>query len=186
MSLASIAARTRLDVDGTEFLLMKALSLHLIEATIDEIEGTVDVTWVQPRVLMIPQIAALKGHLESWMAKVRAYDCASCLCASSSGFLRALAALPSWRSHNTLTPCAARFDGHPQPACPPSLCAMLPIVRNAARGHPLSASCTRVTFGGLACRWTPHKRCWRQRASALWRPLRKGQLASDAMACSCK
>lgn len=35
--LATIAARTKLSVDGVEFLLMKALSLHLIEGVIDEV-----------------------------------------------------------------------------------------------------------------------------------------------------
>lgn len=35
--LATIAARTKLSVDGVEFLLMKALALHLIEGSIDQV-----------------------------------------------------------------------------------------------------------------------------------------------------
>ena len=43
MSLQSIAERTKLTVDGAEFLLMKALSLHLIEGIIDEVDQSVQV-----------------------------------------------------------------------------------------------------------------------------------------------
>jgi 26S proteasome regulatory subunit N9 len=35
--LATIAQRTKLSVDGVEFLLMKALALHLIEGSIDQV-----------------------------------------------------------------------------------------------------------------------------------------------------
>ena len=41
--LSDIAARTKLDTDGVEFLLMKALSLNLIKGKIDEVQQTVQV-----------------------------------------------------------------------------------------------------------------------------------------------
>lgn len=41
ISLATIAAATKLEADGVEFLLMKALSLHLIEGLVDQVAGTV-------------------------------------------------------------------------------------------------------------------------------------------------
>lgn len=40
-----IAERTKLSVDGVEFLLMKTLSLHLIEGIIDQVASTVQVGW---------------------------------------------------------------------------------------------------------------------------------------------
>lgn len=43
ISLNSIAERTKLDTDGVEFLLMRALSLHLIEGKIDQVGGFVQV-----------------------------------------------------------------------------------------------------------------------------------------------
>ena len=43
MPLQTIAQRTQLTIDGVEFLLMKALSLHLIRGTIDEVDQMVDV-----------------------------------------------------------------------------------------------------------------------------------------------
>eukprot|EP00244_Chara_vulgaris_P005749 TRINITY_DN2223_c0_g1_i1.p1 TRINITY_DN2223_c0_g1~~TRINITY_DN2223_c0_g1_i1.p1 ORF type:complete len:448 (-),score=99.19 TRINITY_DN2223_c0_g1_i1:164-1324(-) len=68
--LATIAEKTKLPLDGVEYLLMKTLSVHLIEGVIDQVEGTVRVSWVQPRVLAIPQIKALRDRLDAWLAKV--------------------------------------------------------------------------------------------------------------------
>ena len=39
--MSVIAARTKLSVDGVEFLFMKALSLRLIQGVIDQVAGTV-------------------------------------------------------------------------------------------------------------------------------------------------
>jgi len=68
--LSTIAAATKLEADGVEFLLMKALSLHLIEGSIDQVADTVQVSWVQPRVLTLPQIDGLRGRLDTWITKV--------------------------------------------------------------------------------------------------------------------
>lgn len=70
ISLSDIAVKTKLTVDGVEYLLMKALSVHLIEGIIDQVESKVVVTWVQPRVLLRSQIAELSSRLEGWMDKV--------------------------------------------------------------------------------------------------------------------
>ncbi|XP_075522672.1 26S proteasome non-ATPase regulatory subunit 13 homolog B-like [Primulina tabacum] len=68
--LSVIADRTRLTVEDVEYLLMKSLSVHLIEGIIDQVEGTVYVSWVQPRVLGIPQIKSLRNRLDNWVDKV--------------------------------------------------------------------------------------------------------------------
>mmetsp|Transcript_18359 Transcript_18359/g.51454 ORF Transcript_18359/g.51454 Transcript_18359/m.51454 type:complete len:389 (-) Transcript_18359:270-1436(-) len=70
VSLETIAQRTKLSLDGVEFMLMKALSKHLIEGIIDQVEGTVRISWVQPSVLTLPQIVGLKDRLGSWIGKV--------------------------------------------------------------------------------------------------------------------
>ena len=44
--LETIAQRTKLSVDGVEFLLMKTLSLHLIEGIIDQVDSTVQVLFL--------------------------------------------------------------------------------------------------------------------------------------------
>jgi hypothetical protein len=46
------------------------LQVHLIEGIIDQVEGTVHVSWVQPRVLGIPQIKSLRDRLDNWLKKV--------------------------------------------------------------------------------------------------------------------
>ncbi|KAL6544169.1 26S proteasome non-ATPase regulatory subunit 13 A [Orobanche gracilis] len=68
--LSIIAERTKLTLEDVEYLLMKSLSVHLIEGIIDQVEGTVYVSWVQPRVLGIPQIKSLRDRLENWVGKV--------------------------------------------------------------------------------------------------------------------
>lgn len=68
--LGVIAERTNLSVKEVESLLMKSLSVHLIEGVIDQVDETVHVSWVQPRVLGISQIKALRERLDSWLQKV--------------------------------------------------------------------------------------------------------------------
>ena len=46
------------------------LQVHLIEGIIDEVDSMVHVSWVQPRVLGIPQVKALRERLDSWVGKV--------------------------------------------------------------------------------------------------------------------
>lgn len=48
-----------------------SLQVHLIEGIVDQVEGTVYISWVQPRVLGIPQIKSLNNRLDSWVGKVR-------------------------------------------------------------------------------------------------------------------
>ncbi|KAK8578981.1 hypothetical protein V6N13_142221 [Hibiscus sabdariffa] len=69
--LKVIAERTKLSIEDVEYLLMKSLSVHLIEGTIDQVEGTIHVSWVQPRVLGIPQIKSLRERLDNWVGKVQ-------------------------------------------------------------------------------------------------------------------
>uniref|UniRef100_A0A7S0R011 PCI domain-containing protein n=1 Tax=Pyramimonas obovata TaxID=1411642 RepID=A0A7S0R011_9CHLO len=70
ISLAHIAEKTKLSLDGVEFLLMKTLSVHLIEGVIDQVDATVAVSWVQPRVLGLQQISELRSRLDGWLDKV--------------------------------------------------------------------------------------------------------------------
>ena len=49
---------------------MRALSLKLIRGLLDQVDGTLRVTWVQPRVLQTPQIALMKERLQTWTGTV--------------------------------------------------------------------------------------------------------------------
>ena len=53
-------------------MLQNPMQVHLIEGMIDQVEGTVHVSWVQPRVLGISQIKSLCGRLDTWAGKVHA------------------------------------------------------------------------------------------------------------------
>ena len=49
---------------------MRAFSLELIKGTIDEIDQTVNVTYVVPRTLHVKQINELKSKTEFWVDNV--------------------------------------------------------------------------------------------------------------------
>ena len=70
VSLGDIGDRTKLPVESVEFLLMKALSLHLIEGIIDQVNGTVSISWVAPRVLTLPEIEDVKARVDDWLQRV--------------------------------------------------------------------------------------------------------------------
>lgn len=51
-----IAERAKLELAKVEFVVMKALSLGLIQGSIDQVNQTVDISWIQPRVLSSEQV----------------------------------------------------------------------------------------------------------------------------------
>jgi len=71
VAFAVIAGVAVLPLDQVEWLLMKTMALGLIKGSIDEVNATVTVTWVQPRVLTVPQLSALSEQLGAWSEKVK-------------------------------------------------------------------------------------------------------------------
>ena len=71
IKLSEIGKRTGMNVDGVERLLMRALSAHLIEGSLDSVAGEVTVTWVQPRVLTRPEVMQLSEKIDVWIGKVK-------------------------------------------------------------------------------------------------------------------
>ncbi|KAF5372446.1 hypothetical protein D9757_009901 [Collybiopsis confluens] len=74
MSFKTIAEETRLPTDEVEHLMMKALSLKLIQGSMDQVSQKAQITWVQPRVLSRPQIGDLAKKLDSWVNKLNAVE----------------------------------------------------------------------------------------------------------------
>ena len=66
----SIAETCMCPLDQVEWVLMRAMSLNLIKGTMDEVQRTVQVTWVMPRVLDMEQIASLGSLIGGWKTKV--------------------------------------------------------------------------------------------------------------------
>ena len=66
ISLQTIADRTKLNVDGAEFLLMKTLSLHLIEGVIDEVDSTVQVRATRPMAGRLLGRSSAHPNTQAW------------------------------------------------------------------------------------------------------------------------
>lgn len=69
VAFVDIARVAVLPLDQVEWLLMKIMALGLVKGSIDEVNATVTVTWVQPRVLTVPQLSALSEQLGAWSEK---------------------------------------------------------------------------------------------------------------------
>ncbi len=70
LSFEDIASKTKMPIDQVELIIMRALSLGLIKGSMDEVEQTVDVTWVMPRVLDEEHMRQLANRFGEWAVKV--------------------------------------------------------------------------------------------------------------------
>ena len=66
MTFAEIRDETNVPLDEIEYLIMRALSLGLVRGTIDQVAQVADITWVQPKVLDMKQIAGMRKRLQDW------------------------------------------------------------------------------------------------------------------------
>lgn len=70
LTFIELSEATHNSIDQIEDLVMKALSLNLVRGSIDEINQTVTITWVQPRVLDHNQLTFMCGQMNDWCNKV--------------------------------------------------------------------------------------------------------------------
>lgn len=70
LSFEDIAERVSVPLDQVEWVIMRALSLKLIKGTMDQVDQTVDITWVMPRVLDKKQMSELATRFGEWAVKV--------------------------------------------------------------------------------------------------------------------
>ena len=75
LNFIDIADRSRIPLNQVEWVLMRAMSLGLIEGSIDEITQTTNITWVQPRHMDIVQVGQLSTQLHSWAQRVKTVLC---------------------------------------------------------------------------------------------------------------
>lgn len=71
LSFSDISAASRVPVDEVEMLVMRALSLGLVKGSIDEVQQTAHMTWVQPRVLDRTQLGTMRTRLQEWCTRVQ-------------------------------------------------------------------------------------------------------------------
>ncbi|CAH1800153.1 unnamed protein product, partial [Owenia fusiformis] len=74
LSFEEISAETKLPLGEVELLVMKALSLQLVKGRIDQVDQKVQMTWVQPRVLDLQQIATMQMRLNQWITDVKSME----------------------------------------------------------------------------------------------------------------
>lgn len=67
----AVAAHCQITADQVEWVAMKAMSLGLIKGSMDEVDQTLTVDWVQPRVLDNSQMKHLADRLGGWAEKVK-------------------------------------------------------------------------------------------------------------------
>lgn len=74
MTFGEISQETRLPLGEVELLVMKALAQGLVRGAIDQVAGTVNMTWVQPRVLDRNQITGMVQRLDGWCKDVNSME----------------------------------------------------------------------------------------------------------------
>lgn len=71
ISFENISTQCNIEYKQVEYYLMKALSLKLIKGEINEVESSINVTWVVPRILNTNHIQMLSAQLGVWVDKVK-------------------------------------------------------------------------------------------------------------------
>lgn len=71
-SFGVISGATNVPLDQVEFLLIRAMSCHIIRGQIDQVAGEVTITWIQPRVLNDSQLGELLSALRVWRDRATA------------------------------------------------------------------------------------------------------------------
>jgi len=70
ISFKDISTACVLPTELVEVLLMKAFSLKVVRGQIDQVDQTVRIKWLQPRVLDIQQISGIRDRLKTWSTEV--------------------------------------------------------------------------------------------------------------------
>lgn len=71
VTFAQIQERTQLSLCKIEQLVMRAFSLGLIKGQMDQVDQTVNVTWLKPRVLDAAAIVTLQTRFKDWGERIQ-------------------------------------------------------------------------------------------------------------------
>jgi len=70
LTFTEIAQGLEIPIEQVEWVIMRAFSVKLMEGTMDEVDGTIHVTWILPRALGTQQMADLAAQFGEWADKV--------------------------------------------------------------------------------------------------------------------
>lgn len=70
LSFDAISRGCDIPKEQVEWLLMKSLALKVIRGSIDQVEETIRIKWVAPRVLDQAQVKSLQARLTAWQTDV--------------------------------------------------------------------------------------------------------------------
>lgn len=71
LEFTEIAQGLQIPLDQVEWAVMRAFSVELIKGSMDQVEGTVHVTWILPRALTPDQMSGLAARFSEWATKVQ-------------------------------------------------------------------------------------------------------------------
>lgn len=74
ITFKDVAGQTGLSEDKVELLVMKALSKGLVKGHIDQVEQTINLTWVQPRVLDRDQLKTIMGKISILSESIKSME----------------------------------------------------------------------------------------------------------------
>ena len=70
LSFDQVAQTCLVQPNEVEMLVMKAMSLELVRGSIDEVDRTVQITWIMPRYLSMDHLQVLVNRLDEWELKM--------------------------------------------------------------------------------------------------------------------
>jgi 26S proteasome regulatory subunit N9 len=70
LTFGEVAEACQMKEDQVERMLMRSFSLGVVKGLIDQVDQSVRIKWVQPRVLSLEQIASIQERLGEWGEKV--------------------------------------------------------------------------------------------------------------------
>uniref|UniRef100_A0A3B0N538 26S proteasome subunit, putative n=1 Tax=Theileria annulata TaxID=5874 RepID=A0A3B0N538_THEAN len=68
LSFQEIVEHCKIQMDEVEPFILKALGCNLIQGHIDQTQGTIQVTWVQPRILDTNKLELVRQKLKGWIS----------------------------------------------------------------------------------------------------------------------
>lgn len=69
LTFAEIGQHCRVDILEVEILVMKTMAENLITGTIDQVDQTVVITWVKPRILDKARIGLMRERMDAWASQ---------------------------------------------------------------------------------------------------------------------